>query len=287
MSKLPISTKLVLNGEVLKPLVEAVSDLFAPVTEPMGWLGDIVRNQRVRSAVKCFRLAKRLADEQGFKLKAPPAKFLSQYVDSCSLESEDDKKLIEWWARLLVDAGSDFQSKHIFYSNILKQITATELELLECLVRNGPGSYVLELATEAEFVHDFNFDASDLTLPNKLTAQSAKKASASFRKAFERPGTLVLDFFVDDENSRQYQEFHPDYSDEELASWQVLQSLQLVRLGYHRLTVDSIEYRVRTALITELGAKFYFSCHEPNFHRKTSGKMRYKRVKKVKRTSRR
>lgn len=212
MSKLPISAKIVLSGEVLKPLVEAVSDLFSPISEPMGWIGDLVRNQRVRSAVKCFRQAKKLADEQGVKLKAPPAKFLSQFIDSCSLEAEDDKKLIEWWARLLVDAGSDFQGKHIFYSNILKQITAPELELLECLVRNGPGSYILELATEAEFVHDFNFEASGLALPDKLTAQSAKKASASFSKAFEEPGALVLDFFVDAENSRQHQEFHPDSS---------------------------------------------------------------------------
>lgn len=259
--KSPISV--VVSGDAVKPLVGAVVDLFSPITEPMGWIGDLVRDQRVRSALKCFEQAKVLADKKGIKLKAPPAKFLSQFIDSCSLENENDKQLIEWWARLLVDAGSDFQGKHIFYTNILKQVTATELEILECLVRNGKGSYFLNLAGEAEFTHDFSFDTSGIALTDKFTAQAVRKAAADIERLFERPGALVLSVFIDDENSNQYMDGHPDYEDDELPSWQVLQSLQLVRLSYHRFSAGSVEYRVRTALITELGAKFYFSCHTP------------------------
>lgn len=275
--KSPISVTI--SGETVRPIVGAIVDLFSPVTEPLGWIGDLVRDQRMRSALTCFGRAKEVAEKAGVKLKAPPAKFLSQFVDCCSLENDSDKQLIEWWARLLVDAGSDFQGKHIFYTNILKQITSRELDHLECLVRNGKGSYPLEFAGEAEFTHDFDFDIEGIALTDKLTDRSAKNAAGSIKRKFERPGLLVLDLFIDDENSNQHQEFHPDYSDDELASWQVLQSLQLVRLSYHRFSSGKVEYRVRSALITELGAQFYFSCHEAGFGKRNSTKTRYKRVR--------
>jgi hypothetical protein len=275
--KLPISAKIVVTGEAVKPLVDAVVDLFSPITEPLGWLGDVFRDHRLRSALKCLARAKELAENQGEKLKAPPAKFLSQYIESCSLEDNRDKQLIEWWAQLLVDAGAGFQGKHIFYTNILRQITSTELEILECIVRNGKGTYPLELVCDAEFAHDFSFDTADIKLADRLTESAVKKAGGSIRSALERPGALVLDLFVDDENSKQRQEFHPDYQDGELSSWQMLQSLQLVRLGYHRFSAGSVEYRVRTALITELGAQFYFACHEEGFKRRLSTKSRFKR----------
>jgi hypothetical protein len=82
--------------------------------------------------------------------------------------------------------------------------------------------------------------------------------------------------FVDDQ-TRKILGIHPDFDEDELPSWQILQSLQLVRLSYRRFVSGSVDYRVRLALITELGSQFYFACHEARFIEKFSDEVRFKR----------
>jgi hypothetical protein len=123
--------KVEISGETARPIVDAVIETFSPATELLGWLGDAIRVHRARTVLKCFAETKRIAAEAGTKLKAPPAKFLAQYIEHCSLEDEEDHGFIEWWTRLLVDAGSKYDAKHVFYTNVLKQISATELAILE------------------------------------------------------------------------------------------------------------------------------------------------------------
>lgn len=128
-----------ISDETTKPIVKAVLEIFSPATELLGWAGDAIRVHRFQSALRCFERTKRIATKAGVILKAPPVKFLSQYIEGCSLEEEKDSDLIEWWARLLVDAGTNYHSRHVFYTNILKQVSAVEIELLEVLVRNCNG----------------------------------------------------------------------------------------------------------------------------------------------------
>ena len=196
------------------------------------------------------------------------------------MENENEEELIEWWAHMLVDAGAEYKSKHIFFSNVLKQIGAIELELLEVVVRNGKGDYKLVFVREAEFVGDFNFPGHNLALSDSFEVNKIRKSVNVIKKSFERPGVIILDLFVDDENSRQYQDIHRDYRDDELSSWQILQSLQIVRLDYRRIVAGSVEYRGRIATITELGADFYFSCHDKDFDQKYSSEVPFKRRRK-------
>jgi hypothetical protein len=274
MSLLP---KIRISDEAARPLVNAVLEVFSPATELLGWVGDAIRVHRTRTVLRCFARTKEIAAKAGIGLKAPPTKFLAQYIENCSLEEETDRFLIEWWSRLLVDASTNYQSRHVFYVSVLKQLTAIEVELLECIVRNGAGSYKLEHTREAEFVSDFNFSHENFGLASEFKERAISKSIKGLRKALEIPGVLLLDVFVDDPKSNQRQEIHPDYSDGELANWQILQSLQLIRLGYQRFTSGGVEYRVRSAKITELGAKFYFSCHEAAFDQLMSTKIRFRR----------
>jgi hypothetical protein len=267
--------------ETTQPIINAVIEIFSPITELFGWGGDTIRVYRERTALKCVARTKEIATKAGIKLQAPPTKFIAQFIENCSLEDEDDETLIEWWARLLVDAGTDYNTKHIFHANALKQVSGSELELLEVLVRNGPGSYRLEHANDAEFKFDFNFPGEKLSLSDNLTSRDLRKSLRTIKEEFNYPGLLILEIFVDDEKSRQHQDFHPDYDDDELAQWQMLQSLQLVRLNYRRFVSGSVEYRVRLAVITELGAQFYFACHEKDFHNRISNRVRFKRLSKV------
>lgn len=202
MSLIP---KIQVSDESVRPVVNAALEIFSPATELLGWVGDTIRIFRARTVLRCFARTKQIAAESGLKLKAPPVKFLSQFIESCSLEDEKDETLIEWWSRLLVEAGTNYHSKHVFYSNVLKQITVIELELLEALVRNGGGSYKLEHAREAEFVSDFSFAHADLVLASEFTERAIKKSIKDIRTALEIPGVLLLDVFVDDAESRQWQ----------------------------------------------------------------------------------
>lgn len=278
--------KIPLSPEAGRAIVDALLDVFSPITETFAWGGDVVRVYRTRTALKCFRRTKQIAAAAGVKLKAPPVKFLSQFIENCSLEDENDDALIDWWARLLVDAGSKYESKHVFYANVLKQVSAIELELLETLVRNGRGAYTLVQASEAEFVSDFAAAAADLKFPDKLTVKNIRAAVKLLRKEIQFPGVLLLDIFIDDKDSHQYQELHPDYTDEELANWQVLQALQLVRLSFQTFVAGTTYYRVRSATLTELGAAFYFSCHEQTYKRRISTGVRFKRKLMRKRSPR-
>ena len=277
---LPIP-KIEISGENARPIVDAIIDVFSPAAELFGWLGDSIRVHRTRTVLECFAKTKKIAAEAGIKLKAPPAKFLTQYIENCSIEDESDHDLIEWWARLLVDAGTKYDAKQVFYANVLKQLSATELELLEVAVKNGSGRYRLENVSEAEFVHDFNFPGDNIVLADKFERKQIIKSMNAIRSEFEMAGVIILDIFVDDEESRQIQATHPDYDERELSSWQILQSLQLIRLSYRRFVSGTVEYRVRLALITELGAKFYFSCHDSKLQHKWSDEAKFKRKHKI------
>ena len=273
----PIKANFEIKDETVRTVVDAALDVLSGPTELFGWLGDAVRVHRARSALRCFQRTKEIASKAGLDLVAPPVKFIAQYVEYASLEDDQDDNLIEWWARVLVDAGSNYQEKHVFFANVLRQVSALELEILETIVRNGRRSYKIALASEAEFVHDFQFNDDDLTLHSEVDDEKAQAAIHSIVSVFEIPGVLALDVFVDDPESNQWQEWHPDYNDHELASWQILQSLQLVRIDYKKFQKGDVHYRVRVAMLTQLGAEFYFSCHDKDLPEQMSDDVRYKR----------
>jgi len=281
-AKSPLSIEI--KDETVRTVVDAVLDVLSAPREMLAWLGDSIRVHRARSALKCFMRTKEIAEQAGLSLQAPPVKFISQYIEYASLEEEDDDTLIEWWARILVNAASTYDDKHVFFTNVLRQVSAVELEILEIVVRNGRRNYRIALASDAEFRHEFEFNEEELKLTDQLNDQSASAAIDSVIDVFEIPGVLVLDVFVDDKDSNQWQVFHPDYSDEELAAWQILQSLQLVRLDYKKFQRNDVHYRVRLAMLTYLGTEFYFSCHDHELYEANSKDVRFERKKINKRT---
>jgi hypothetical protein len=43
-------------------------------------------------------------------------------------------------------------------------------------------------------------------------------------------------------------------------------------------SANKVEYRLRLATLTQLGAEFYFSCHAKDFKDKYSNRVRFKRA---------
>ena len=101
-----------LKIEGTKEISKALVEMFSPVTEALGSLGDRVRVYRQLSLMRSFKRAHEIAKEEGLVLKEPPLKFLVPYMEDCSLEQPEDTTLIDMWAKLLASAGGNFKTNN-------------------------------------------------------------------------------------------------------------------------------------------------------------------------------
>jgi len=252
-----------------KTVINAIVDILSLPRESLGYLGDLIRIHRANTILKCFKKTKTLAEEAGLKLSAPPIKFLAQYVESASLEDEQDEKMIEWWSNLLLEASTNYTHENVFFANLLKQLSARELDLLEILVRNSSLDTRLANVFDAKFSQDFFFVKNNYSLVATPDQNSVETSIESIVAAHEiNAGTLVFDVFVDGEIDGEYlqwQYFNEDYNQRESSYWQILESLQLVSIQRDKFISAGLEYRTHVASITDLGAEFYFSCHSPGW----------------------
>lgn len=114
-----------------KEISKALVDMFSPATNLLGLLGDKVRVYRQLSLMRSMKRASEIAAAEGLVLAEPPLKFLVPFMEECSLESPEDNKMIEMWARLLVSSSNDYKSEHHLFIRILKEISPNEAKLLE------------------------------------------------------------------------------------------------------------------------------------------------------------
>lgn len=117
--------------EAAKSFADALCDLISPATETLGLVGDAIRVARLEVAERIARKAKRIADENGLKLKAPPLKFLLPFFESGSLE--DEPVLEEMWAGILASASSKFSSQHTVFLDIVRRVGPAEARAIRWL----------------------------------------------------------------------------------------------------------------------------------------------------------
>jgi len=119
------------DRESTSVLVQALTDTFSVVTEPLGLLGDYIRLYRLEVAERITRRAYEIARSAGLVLKAPPVKFLAPFLERASSESEPE--LEDLWARLLVQAGNDYSGRLLAYIDILSKMTHGEAVIIRDL----------------------------------------------------------------------------------------------------------------------------------------------------------
>lgn len=125
---LDITPKIEVKIEKADDLVEAARDTFSPASEFLGLLGDSVRLARMHVAAEVTRKAKRIADENGLALSAPPLKFLVPFYEKASLEEESDSDAQLRWVNLLVDASTS--EVHPYFVSLLSEIEGSQAKLL-------------------------------------------------------------------------------------------------------------------------------------------------------------
>lgn len=144
MENFPIEVDAEVDASGTGKLIDAAVDAFSPATEVLGLLGDCVRLARAEVAILVTKRAKKIADESGLRLVAPPLKFLVPFYEKASLEESTDSEAIERWAQLLVGASSGVALSPHFIS-ILAEMNATQAQLLKSIY-NGDVSAALSLA---------------------------------------------------------------------------------------------------------------------------------------------
>lgn len=276
-----VSLNIDMDKETVRDVVDATVDVFSAPRELLGWLGDQVRVHRVRSALKTLQRTREIASQCGVILTAPPTKFLAQFLEASSLEEPEDVDLIEAWANLLVTAATDYDSKHVFFTTVLKQLSAVEIELLEVLAWNRRGDFRLAHIEEGQFNLDFQARTQDIELRLADETGDVDKSISLLIDELELPGVMVAQVFVEsdfsDEDYDQWECNHPDYEERELPHWDILESSGLIRSQYLVWRRGKVVYRSRLFVFTELGAQFYFDCHKPEWRDKQNSEVMFER----------
>lgn len=103
------------------------------VTETGEWIGDQIRYRRFRNQVVIFSKAKEILDKNGLKPKEIKLKVLSPLIEYSSLEEEEEIQIV--WSKVIANISS-YDTDQVFNIKcieILKEITAHEIFLLDFL----------------------------------------------------------------------------------------------------------------------------------------------------------
>jgi peroxiredoxin family protein len=265
-------------------VIDAVADLFSPITEAMGTVGDHVRIFRTQSVLRTLRKTKRLAQEAGYKLKRPPLRFLVPFLEETSLQDDtEDPALVTMSANLLIQASQEQSQVNRMMIDLLARLTPKDAENLERIVRNPryPKRSVNCIVDAA-----FEYDRSDLggLLSRTVGKMSESDALETIVKDVEDRGVLVIDcgFYSigeDDANVWDQHIFHPDFPDEDDLSLHSMAALGLLKFPL----VAGRPYRggrfsIITCVLTALGAEFYLNTHDAKLRDTASQMPPYERA---------
>ena len=258
----PLKVEVKVGERAVERLIDAVVDAFSPATETLGFLGDAVRLARIEVAAAITRRAKAIADGQGLRLIAPPLKFLVPFYEKASTEDAEDETLVDMWARLLVAAGSDYDARHLRYTALLSEMSATQAKILQGMARNYDGVIGQDVDPDKLF-YDFVDTRLTGTLKRIVTGETPDEMLSQITNEICLPGVSVeLIQLVTKRDNIGY-DWTKDglYSDELSIDFEILRALGLIA----KVTTDYIRAkRAHLSVIlyhmTELGYDFWRTC---------------------------
>jgi len=120
-----------LPAEQASLLGAQIGELLSPFVEGAGLIGDYIRFFRQKSALKAIKRVRELAQQQSITLRPVPPKFLLPWIESVSLESDDDQQIMEIWSNVLLNASQTREPCRPIFIDILKKIGSSEAIILE------------------------------------------------------------------------------------------------------------------------------------------------------------
>lgn len=263
----------VLEDIVVKKTAEALTKAFdGPMAEIGHLVSDRIRYARWKSVIRVLEKARIYANERGRELTRPELKFLVPFLESCSLEDEDNEELQSMWANLLVSASTSEVGASLLFNRILKEISSAEAHLLRAMVADYRG-------TDADFAESYSeatFRVDCLDAPISPVFETGLYANAGeylsgFVRRFEGAGQLIFHIELCSGKLGRYPYDSIEFGEarkgfrEGDVSFDVLKSLGLIERFYDYIDAKREPWLLNLGLyyLTPLGATFFEAVSGP------------------------
>lgn len=277
------SPLITVGSESEKGVVSALDDLFGPSFREVGeYLADKVKYHRLKSLQKILTKAKQFGPNGVSFIAPPPMKFLLPYIESSSLEDDDDDVMCSMWAKLLADASSEYDSKHLHFTRILKNITGKEAKLLHAIATESR----IDPSIEGGWRNDIEFARFEL---NRSSAEyflqryrqfDTDKLAGEFIRTNEYPGSHISYIHVgerredvgiqsaDDDISGVVMDLEKVHGS---LTFELLHSMSLIgEIRCEGVELGNVVLDYNAWFITSLGSEFYKSCTSAAFQNTSS-----------------
>jgi hypothetical protein len=256
-------------------VVDAVLDLFSPLTETFGTIGDHVRLYRTRSVLQALAETKRLAEASGIKLKQPPLKFLIPYLEGVSKEDGEDRGLRSMWANLLLQASAEDSKAHPLLVEILDRMTSKDAIYLEKIIRNPRyRSKSINQIPDVAFEFD-RFNRVDDVVDELIASIFEEDVVSELIRRVEDRGIILTScgFYSIGPDGQERDIFtdHDEFPSADELNLHSLAALGLVRYPYNVVRKHKGGTFILTiCVLTELGAEFFLTTHAPELRENAS-----------------
>lgn len=248
---------------------EQLRELFSPIIEGAGLIGDYLRFFRQAAAVRAMKRVREIAEQNEVELEPVPPRFLIPWVEAVSLE-EPDSPLIDLWAHLLVSASTNANSHHVHFVSVISGLSAKQGRLFTAIV-----------GTDIQYSLEYALDNIKMYFQSHRIRESITDRFAEAEKAndfidLDKAAQIIAmhmnclgvdmvyaDVGIDDPANFADVSFPYEsvYSDEHEVDFSILEAVGLIR----RVDVDvEILGRYSVSLIyhhlTQLGLSFAEAC---------------------------
>lgn len=269
-SKSKASLQLSISTEIPKRssgrALDALTDLFRPLTEAAGLIGDKLELKRQATLSEIARKTKKRLAASRKPIKPIATKFLVPLLQRASLEDLDNVKLIDMWANLIATAATEEVELIGQYSTILSEITSDQVRLMEKILRLEDRA-----KAEAGIYIDNYYYMNQSGLPGSISdlekSKNIKAFAKSIESAFDINGVAVdtINVFYRDRNrSGGLSICSPDgvYRDAKFYDFENLVRLGLLakcEIKRHQIGIFDID--VHYYLTTPVGVDLYSCCN--------------------------
>jgi len=262
-----------------KEVAKSLVDLFSPLTEMAGTIGDQVRVYREITLLKTLKKAKQKIEAEGLNIDPPPLKFLIPFIEQCSLESDDDEVIMNMWSNLLVSASKNYKPEQNIFIRILNEITPSEAQALDYIVFNEAHKVCKHGAHLRDVHMDWREHYIYSSLKNVFALYKSQINEITDFKIIEdklkeerlTPGSVIHWFCVNPTHKEKDLPYYIGYNNDRDPiedfdmSVPILKSLGLIEeLKTPVYSLWGYDFEINAYYITELGGQFYQECTASN-----------------------
>ena len=288
--------KIKLQGDVADRASRGLGDVFKPLVNYLGEIGDAVEHRRnIKKQVRVFNekalgnallLAEETAKKHGISVRPVPLKTLAQWAEGASLEDPSaDNNLTDMWATLLASAAAGANRNLNLFIDLLKKIDPEHADFLRFLIFEGEAVHWYDAPfewNEHEMLEHIEAAARKLHASHNLAEMSeyeivelTNQIFSSFNASPSVLITLGMLFFYDsservrppiggtwDITTRYDHKRFPEDVVESLISLNILEKIQIERYAPVRSDCELVLWYVR---LTSFGCQFLEACLEGKF----------------------